>query len=59
MNGKKWIVLDAIVGVIAGTAGLLGIFTTIKAEKANEEERMAELEARYGLTPVNNEEEEA
>ena len=56
-NGRRWWIADVIVGIFAGLFGLLGILTNIKASKYNEEQQFKDLEERYGLTPINKEDE--
>lgn len=52
---KKWIIADAVLGVVGGLAAILGIFTSIKASEAEDENRMKEIGEYYGLTPVSSE----
>ena len=47
--------LDTVLGVIGGIAGLIGIFTGIKCAAEEEAELDARLEKKYGLTPVQEE----
>ena len=47
--------VDTIIGVIGGIAGLIGIFTGIKCAADEEAELDARLEKKYGLTPVQEE----
>lgn len=55
MNGKKWSVANTIVEVIVGVAGLIGIVTSIKSSKYEQEQLYSGLEERYGLTRVDEE----
>ncbi len=50
--------LDTVLGVIGGIAGLIGIFTGLKCAGEEEAELDARLEKKYGLTPVPEETEE-
>ena len=56
MSGKTWNIIDIAVGAIGGICGLIGIVSGIKAANYNEEQQFKDLEKRYGLTPVKNEE---
>ena len=47
--------IDTIIGVIGGIAGLIGIFTGIKCASEEEAELDARLEKKYGLVPVQEE----
>lgn len=58
-NGKKWATADAIVGILGGIFGILGIVTGIKSSKYQREQQYADLETRYGLVPVNENGDEA
>ena len=50
--------LDTVLGVIGGIAGLIGIFTGLKCAGEEEAELDARLEKKYGLKPVQEETEE-
>lgn len=56
MDGKKWSNVNTVLGIVGGLCGLISIFTGIKAELYEQEQQYKDLEDRYGLTPVNNEE---
>lgn len=58
-NGKRWAIVDMIVGIISGLLGIFGIFTGIKAATYNAEKEDERLEQKYGLTPVEETNEEA
>ena len=47
--------LDTVLGVIGGIAGVIGIFTGLKCAGEEEAELDARLEKKYGLTPVQEE----
>ena len=49
--------LDTILGVVGGIAGLIGIFTGIKCAAEDEAELDRRLEQKYGLKPVETAEE--
>lgn len=57
MKGKNWATVDAVLGLIGGICGVLGIVTSIKSAKYNEEQMYLGLEERYGLTPYNPDDE--
>lgn len=57
MDGRKWKIADVCLGVIGGICGVVGILTGIKSSAYDEQKQYEELEARYGLTPVNEKEE--
>lgn len=58
MNGKKWAIADVVLGVVGGLCGLFGILTGIKRAGYDEEQKYADFEERYGLSPIDEEEDE-
>ena len=55
MDGKKWHIVDTVVGIAGGILGIVGIITGIKSANYEEEAMYKELEDRYGLTPKTEE----
>lgn len=56
MSGKKWKIADIVLGVIGGACGIAAIFTGIKSSDYDEMKQFEDLEARYGLTPIEQKE---
>lgn len=56
MSGKNWKVLDICLGLIGGICGVVGIVTGIKSSEYDEQRQYEDFEARYGLTPIENKE---
>ena len=56
--GRKWFIVDTIVGILSGIFGIIGIVTGIKSSNYKEEQQYKDLEERYGLTPIKGEETE-
>ncbi len=57
MDGRRWWIADVIIGLLSGLFSILGIITGMKAASYNEEQQFKNLEKRYGLTPIETEEE--
>lgn len=57
MRHSKWYWADLVVGTIGTICGLIGIVTGLKSGAEQEAEMDARLEQKYGLTPVQTEEE--
>ena len=53
---SKWFWIDSVVGIVGAIAGIASIFTGIAASNDQKRVEYQDLEDRYGLTPVEKEE---
>lgn len=57
MKGKNWSIFGTIMGLIGGICGVAELVANIKSKDYDENQMYIGLEERYGLTPVENNEE--
>lgn len=56
-NGMGWFIADCVVGLVSGIAGIAGIYTSYKSANVQQDLSDLHLEEKYGLTPIDKEEE--
>lgn len=57
MSKKGWWLTNVVLAVVGGVCGVLGIYTGVKAAEFEQDQQFENLEKRYGLTPIETEEE--
>ena len=57
MSSQKWKVVDTVLAVVGGLCGLAGLLTGFKSSEYEQDELYKDLEKKYGLSPIDEEDE--